>query len=176
MEFKELLTERRSIRSYKDEPIPHEDLAAIAEAARMAPSWKNLQPARVYVAESAEALEELRTRGLPSFNQKSSANAVLMVTTFVRGQSGHTGGVPDNELGDLWGAYDLGLHDAYLILTARDLGYDTLIMGIRDAQEIRRILSIPEDEEIVSVIAVGKRDKEPSVRPRKDPAEVIRYL
>ena len=176
MEFNELLKERRSVRSYKDESIPHADLASIAEAAQMAPSWKNLQASRVYIAESKEVLEELRIRGLPSFNQKSSANAVLMVTTFVKAQAGHTGGAPDNELGDMWGAYDLGLHDAYLILAARDLGYDTLIMGIRDAEEIRRILSIPEAEEIVSVIAVGKRNQEPSLRPRKAPVDVIRYF
>ncbi len=176
MTFQELLKERRSIRSFKDEPIPHADIALIAEAAQMAPSWKNLQPSRVYIAESKEVLEELRSRGLPSFNQKSSANAILMVTTFVKGQSGHTGGTPDNELGDLWGAYDLGLHDSYLILAARDLGYDTLIMGIRDAEEIRRILSIPEDEVIVSVIALGKRNQVPSLRPRKAPSDVIRYF
>ena len=78
--------------------------------------------------------------------------------------------------GNFWGAYDLGLHDAYLILAAKDAGYDTLIMGIRDADAIRERLSIPENEEIMSVIAVGKAGEEPALRPRKKLDEVVRFF
>ena len=81
---------------------------------------------------------------------------------------------PDNEVGNGWGAYDLGLHDAYLILAAKDAGYDTLIMGLRDAEKIRTILSIPEEEEILSVIAIGKRGEEPALRPRKPLEEIVK--
>ena len=89
---------------------------------------------------------------------------------------GFTQGQPDNEVGNGWGAYDLGLHDAYLVLAAADMGYDTLIMGIRDADAIRRLLNIPENEAIMSVIAVGKRDKAPAARPRKPLDEVTRFF
>ena len=84
--------------------------------------------------------------------------------------------MPDNELGNLWGAYDLGLHDAYLVLAAKNAGYDTLIMGIRNAQELRTLLQIQENEEIVSVIAVGKSAKEASMRPRRELDEVASFL
>ncbi len=123
-----------------------------------------------------EILEDLRQVALPSFNRNSSARAALVVTTFVKGNVGFSEGKPVNEIGDGWGAYDLGLHDAYLILAAKDAGYDTLIMGIRDADAIRAKLSIPEEEEIMSVIAVGKRGEDPSERPRKSPEEVIRFI
>lgn len=176
MEFKTLIQERRSVRAYGETQIPHEDLAAIAKAAQMAPSWKNWQASRTYIVETPEKLEELRENGLPAFNQKSSRNAVLIVTTFVKGLVGFMDGVPNNELGDKWGAYDLGLHDAYLVLAAKDAGYDTLIMGIRDADYIRGYLEIPSEEEIVSVIAIGKREGEPAFRPRKEPDEVIRWV
>ena len=126
--------------------------------------------------ESPEALAALRAQGLPSFNQNSSAGATLVVTTYVRDLVGFTQGQPDNEVGNGWGAYDLGLHDAYLLLAAADLGYDTLIMGIRDADVIRRQLNIPENEEIMSVIAVGRRDKAPTPRARKSLAEVSRFI
>ena len=49
-------------------------------------------------------------------------------------------------------------------------------MGIRDADVIREKLRIPENEEIMSVIAVGKRSAEPSVRPRKELDEVVRFF
>jgi nitroreductase len=49
-------------------------------------------------------------------------------------------------------------------------------MGIRDAGAIREKLSIPENEEIMSVIAVGKAAEAPAPRPRKAPEEVIRFF
>lgn len=60
--------------------------------------------------------------------------------------------------------------------TRGDMGYDTLIMGIRDADAIRAALGIPDNEEIMSVIAVGKRGAEPTARPRKDLEEVVRFF
>ena len=49
-------------------------------------------------------------------------------------------------------------------------------MGIRDAEVIRVKLNIPENEEIMSVIAVGKRSAEPSIRQRKELDEVVRFF
>lgn len=175
MEFQELIKVRRSCRCFGEESPGHADLTEILQKAQQAPSWKNSQTARTYVAESAEISEQLRSEGLPSFNQKSSANAGLIVTTFIKDISGFTNGAPDNEMGNAWGAYDLGLRDAYLVLAAADAGYDTLIMGIRDAAKIREILSIPENEEIMSVIAIGKKAKDTADRKRMDITEVSRF-
>ena len=175
MEFQELISARRSIRKY-EAPTDHDTLAKILRQAQKAPSWKNQQTSRCYVVGTPETLEDFRSAVLPSFNQNSSANAALIVTTYVKNVVGFNDGTPVNEIGNGWGAYDLGLHDAYLILAAKDAGYDTLIMGIRDAGAIRAKLNIPEEEEIMSVIAVGKRGEDPSERPRKNPEDVIRFI
>ena len=175
MEFRELITARKSIRKYKA-GISREALADILREAWRAPSWKNQQTARCYAVVTPEALEDLRAAALPSFNQNSSANAALVVTTYVRDVVGFNDGTPVNEIGNGWGAYDLGIHDAYLVLAAKNAGYDTLIMGIRDADAIRARLGIPENEEIMSVIAVGKGGEEPSPRPRKDLDEVVKFF
>ena len=174
MEFRKLIRARRSVRGYMS-AIDHGDLVSILREAQQAPSWKNRQTSRCYAAESPEVLGKLRV-ALPDFNQKSSANAALVVTTYVKNIVGFGADGPVNEIGNGWGAYDLGLHDAYLILAAKDHGYDTLIMGIRDASLIREILGIPENEEIMSVIAVGKRRTGPSDRPRKELGEVARFF
>ena len=175
MEFRELITARKSIRKY-EAGISREALADILREARRAPSWKNQQTARCYAVETPEALEDLRAAALPSFNRNSSANAALIVTTYVRDGVGFNDGTPVNEIGNGWGAYDLGIHDAYLVLAAKNAGYDTLIMGIRDADAIRARLGIPGNEEIMSVIAVGKGGEEPSPRPRKDLDEVVKFF
>ncbi len=44
------------------------------------------------------------------------------MTTYVKNVVGFGADGPVNEIGNGWGAYDLGLHDAYLILTAKDHG------------------------------------------------------
>ena len=175
MEFQELIMTRRSIRGYES-AADHDTLVRILKEAQQAPSWKNSQTARCYVVETSEKLEELRKSGLPAFNQNSSANSVLIVTTFVKDTAGFSYGKPDNEAGNYWGAYDLGLHDAYLILAASNEGYDTLIMGIRDAEILRQKLEIPENEQIMSVIAIGKKAKEPVDKARKDLGEVARFF
>ena len=175
MEFKDLIASRRSVRQYASS-IDREALEEILLEAQQAPSWKNQQTSRCYAVETPETLEELRTAGLPSFNQKSSAKATLIVTTYVKNIVGFNDGVPVNEVGNGWGTYDLGLHDAYLILAASDRGYDTLIMGIRDGEAIREKLSIPEEEEIVSVIAVGRRAGDVALRPRKDFDQVVKFF
>ena len=174
MEFSELIKVRRSIRKYKAAPS-HEELAAILKEAQQAPSWKNLQTARCYVVESPEKIAEVRTQGLPEGNRSKAENAALIVTTYVKDLSGFNAGIAANAVGNGWGAYDLGLHDAYLILAASNAGYDTLIMGIRNGDAIREALGIPDNETVMSVIAVGKRAEEPTHRPRKEPEEVIRY-
>ena len=175
MEFTELISARRSVRKYEGAP-DHDTLAGILREAQRAPSWKNQQTSRSYVVETPETLEDFRAAVLPSFNQNSSAKAALVVTTYVRNVVGFSDGVPANEIGNGWGAYDLGLHDAYLILAAKNAGYDTLIMGIRDAGEIRARLNIPENEEIMSVIAIGKAAEEPSPRPRKELQETVCFF
>jgi nitroreductase len=176
MEFNELIQVRRSVRAYKEETVSHADIEAILRAMQQAPTWKNSQTGRYYVIETPEKVAEIKENALPAFNQKSSKNApVLIVTTFVKKVSGHTNEAPDNELGDEWGAYDLGLQNAYLALKAADLGLDTLIMGIRDEKEIRSRLDIPEEEEVVAVIALGYREGEPAFRPRKELEEIVKY-
>ena len=173
MEFKDMILDRRSVRKYSSAPS-HEELTEILTKAQMAPSWKNSQTTRWYVVETPEKHEAIR-EALHEINRHKVENAALIVSTYVRNIAGFTKGEADNEVGNGWGAYDLGLHDAYLLLAAKDAGYDTLIMGLRDAEKIRAILNIAEDEEILSVISIGKRAEEPALRPRKSLEEVVKF-
>ncbi|MBR5986072.1 MAG: nitroreductase family protein, partial [Clostridia bacterium] len=113
MEFEKLIMARRSARGY----VSAIDEATLREAisrARFAPSWKNSQESRVYAAVTPETARKVYD-ALPDFNQNSSGNATLIVTTYVKGLAGfNAAGQPTGSAGDCWGAYDLGLHDAYL--------------------------------------------------------------
>lgn len=177
MEFKTLVENRRSIRDYTpDVTIPQADLEAMIECSLQAPSWKNSQTARYYVASSPKVFEDVRA-ALPDFNQNSSKNAsALVVTTFVKNISGFNSPTEaTNECGDEWGAYDLGLANSYMLLKATELGYDSLIMGIRNSDSLRNVLNIPENEEIMAVIAIGKRNGEKRNQNRKTVSDVASF-
>ena len=173
MEFNELIKVRRSCRNYEEAGINEADLKEIIKAAQLAPTWKNSQTGRYYVALSDEAIEAV-FNSLPNFNQNSSKNAAYIVTTFIPKISGYgANGIPE-KAGDIWGGYDLGLQNAYLVLAASNLGYDTLIMGLRDEDALREYFNIPEEEIVMSVIAIGKKKTEPNMRPRKDVEEILK--
>ena len=178
MEFSKLLEERRSIRKFDPEKkVTADQIKEIINAAIQAPSWKNSQTTRYYAVVTPEKIEAFSAACLPEFNQKSAAGAALVVTNFVKDRSGFDQeGNPNNEVGNGWGYYDLGLHDENFILKARDLGLDTLIMGIRDEKAIREFLSIPEEELLGSVIAVGYRAINPDKPKRKTADDILKIF
>ena len=59
MEFTEFIKKRYSCRSFDSRKIDRADLDAILEAGRLAPTAKNLQEQKRYVAESEEALAKI---------------------------------------------------------------------------------------------------------------------
>ena len=59
MSFTNLAKKRCSIRAYEPRPVEPEKIAAIVEAAHVAPSAANRQPVRLIQVESAEGLAKL---------------------------------------------------------------------------------------------------------------------
>lgn len=175
--FDEIIGERRSVRHYDpNKPVSREIIETLIKSAIEAPSWKNKQTSRYYVIESPEMREKLK-KCLWYQNQLTVKDApVLIVTTFVKGIVGfEKDGSQSNELGDGWGIYDLGLHNAFLLLKATDMGLDSIVLGLRDADAIRSLLDIPEEEVVVSVIGIGYRSED-SIRPRrKEVADIAKF-
>ena len=178
MELLRVLEERRSIRDYQQGvQINKEDIEKMVYAAQQAPSWKNSQTGRYYVAITKDGVERVR-QALPGFNSERTQNAAAyIVTTYKTKISGHDGnGNPTDANGDAWGAYDLGLQNQNLLLMARELGYDTLIMGLRDVDALKKLFAIPDDEAVMSVIAVGKRTVTPDKPQRKEINEILKLI
>lgn len=59
METTNAIHKWRSIRRYKEDPVPKEALKAILEAGRRAPSWENVQPWHFIVVEDSAMKEKL---------------------------------------------------------------------------------------------------------------------
>jgi len=174
--FDEVLTSRRSVRSYDaSKKISEAEVRDLLKAVQEAPSWANQQPTKYYVAISSEKLAAVQDL-VGGNKERILAAPVLIVSTYERGKSGFFQGNQTNEIGDGWGAYDNGLSNCYLIMKARAMGFDTLIMGMRDADGLRQVFTIPENETIMAVISLGYRAGEPKRPERRPLDEVVKFF
>ena len=114
--FDEVLTSRRSVRSYDaTKKISEVEVRTLLTAVQDAPSWANQQPTKYYVAISPEKIAAVQNL-VGANKERIAAAPVLIVSTYERGKSGFFQGQATNEIGDGWGAYDNGLSNCYLIL------------------------------------------------------------
>ena len=174
--FEEVLTSRRSVRSYDPtKKISEAEVRTLLTAAQEAPSWANQEPTKYYVAIGEE--KRLALLEIIGGNKDRVADApVLIVSTFETQKSGFFRGQPANDVGDFWGAYDNGLANAYLVLQARAMGFDTLIMGMRESEKIRAEFDIPENECIMAVISLGYRAQEPNRPVRRELDDIVKFF
>lgn len=174
MELTKCINERRSIRKYKEHEIANEEIEELIKSAQMAPSWKNSQTARFFVAQSKEYKAKM-VDALPDFNKDRARDAsCVIVTAVVKGISGYTSeGESATHLGHGFQCFDNGLAVENLCLKAYDMGYGTLIMGLYNEKMVRDVFEIPENMDIVTVIAVGKADICPNAPQRMTLSEVL---
>ena len=175
--FDDIVASRRSIRDYDaSKKISQEEVMELIKCAQEAPSWANQQPSKYYVAMSEDKVNAIKDM-VGDGNKRNTAGApVMIVSTYVKGRSGFFRGNPANEIGDGWGAYDNGLSNAYFILKARERGFDTLIMGMRNSDDLRKLLAIPDDECIMAVMSLGYRASDPNRPDRKPVNEVVKFF
>ena len=172
----DLFLTRRSIRAYEPgRTISEAQVRELLTATQNAPSWANQQPSKYYVAITPEKHDAVLE--MIGGNKDRVVNApVMIVSTFEKGKSGFFRGNPANDAGDFWGAYDNGLSNAYLVLKAREMGFDTLIMGMRESDKLRELFNIPEEEMILAVIALGYRAEEPNMPVHRPLDEIVKFF
>ena len=181
MDILEVIKNRRSIRRYKQEPIPEDEMNEILEAARWAPSWTNTQCWRLVVvrhpalkAKLAETLISM-TPGRENRATQAVRNApVVIVACAELGQSGYFRGSPATDKGD-WFMFDVALAMQNLTLAAHAIGLGTVHVGLFDAKKVAEILGVPDGISVVELMPMGYPDEKPEKRPRKELNEFIYY-
>ena len=159
MEFDKVLKKRRSVRKYKDDPVPREAVLKVLEAARIAPSAAHRQPWHFIVVEDAEV------RGKLAGSQAWAAEAPVTVVAFA-----------DEEASPSWCSNDVGIAFEHLVLAATDLGLGTCWMGLtRRDEEIRGLLCAPESLKVVAMTPLGVPDEKPAPKERKGLDEIVSW-
>lgn len=176
MELTNAINSRRSIRGYTPCVVKREEIEEMIACAQKAPSWKNSQTARYYVALSDEGKEKVRSC-LASFNKERTNDVgAFIVTTVIHGISGYNSQGEPTHLGNGFECFDNGLAVQNLLLKAYEMGYGTLIMGLYHENEVRSLFNIPKTEQIVVVIALGKASVFPEMPERKSIDDILTII
>ncbi|MBC7230980.1 MAG: nitroreductase [Actinobacteria bacterium] len=163
MEVERAILTRRSVRRFKEERVADEDVAALLEAGRWAPSGLNNQPWRVAVVEDRGKAEELA--GCTRY-ASTVRSAPLLVAVFLDHGASYD---RDKDLMAV-GAF---IQNVLLAAHARGLGAVWLGEILKEKERVRQILEMPADCELMAVLAVGHPSEEPGTGSRKPLPELV---
>jgi nitroreductase len=189
VELSDIIASRRSIRKFRQEDISAATVRLLLDAARLAPSGSNLQPARFIVAQSPAAKEALGRYTPYKFIVKAAVVFVCCadltaITTRERRvgellQEGAFEGV-DMDMNDASAAnpvmdaaavraylsMNVAIATEHIVLKAVDLGLGSCWLGRFDRDKVKEFLSLDESIYPVVLLPVGHPDQSPKARPR----------
>lgn len=179
MQTSECIRTRRSIRKFTNEPVTRGELEAIVELARFAPSWKNTQTARWTAVMSAEGRARLSECVMGHAGNRAiiaEAPAVMVLSSVEKRSGYERDGSFSTAKEDRWEVFDAGIAADAFCLSAHEMGFGTVIMGIFDPAEVKLAVSLPEGERAAALIAVGHAAISPEAPKRRDVSELLRFM
>jgi len=162
MDVAEAIRRRYSCRSYQDQALEPKQLDAILEAARQAPSAKNLQDWRLVVVTDRDLKKKLAAA---ANNQTFLETAGVIVVACTA--SDHV-----MRCGQAVGPIDVAIALEHMCLTATELGLATCWIGSFYPDKVRPIVGIPDGVTIIELLAVGYPADTPKEH-RREPLERI---
>ena len=145
MEYSQLIKERYSVRKLDSRPVEEEKIAAILEAARVAPTAVNKQPQRILVLRDDQSMEKLKECTPYTFNAPMAlAVCCNRDEAWVRPYDNYNSGVIDASV--------IGTH---IMLAIHDLGLGSTWIGHFDPVMFRKLYNLPDNIEPVVVFPIG---------------------
>ncbi len=150
MDFQELITERYSVRSFKEEHLPQEVIDKILDAGHKAPTGCNYQPQRILVLNTDESVAKLKGCTKCHFN---APTAMLVChnkdESWVRKY--------DSALSS---PVDSVIVATYLMLAAQNEGVGSCWVMHFDPVAMRNTFDIPENIEPSALLVMGYVSKD----------------
>lgn len=142
--FMNILESRYSCHAFSTAHVSDAKLNMILEAGRLAPSAKNLQPTRIWVVKSEEALGRLRT-----VHDCYGAPVVLVV-----GCCNEEAWIRESD-GVNAAKTDAAIVLTHLMLTATDAGLANMWIWDFDPRKIREVLPETREHGVYALLAIG---------------------
>ena len=168
MEVYEAIRARHSVRSYQDRSVEQEKLARVLEATRLAPSARNEQEWRFVVVTDRAKRNALAT--------KASTQAFMAGAPVIIAACAQTDGRV-MRCGQQAYPIDVAIAVDHLTLAAVAEGLGTCWIGSFDPAQVRRILGIPPEIQVVELLLLGY-PSETGTPPKKNrlPLDsIVRY-
>lgn len=188
---------RRSVRAFEPDPIPREDLDAIFDVVRRAPSAFNAQPWRFVVVQSPA----MRERLLPAANnqrQVRSAPATIVLYTSMADvlanaeetvhadTPGEQRAASAAKLAAVYGGQAEAAREAwayaqghialgYLLLAAEAYGYQTSPLAGFDEGAVKALLGLPAASRVPALVAIGHGAEAGRGHHRHAVERIVRY-
>ena len=175
MEFKEIISRRRSTRKFLATTVEREKLQRILDAALVAPTSRNTRSTRFFVVQDKATLERMsQMRDYGSAFMKDAAAAIVVAG--------------DRQTTDLWidncaiaattiqlAVVDEGLASCWVHVNDRPCLKDEL-EGAKADDYLRSLLGIPAHYGILCAVALGYSDYEPKPLPPYEGEERVKWL
>lgn len=169
MDFLKLCADRYSLRSFADTPIPNDVLTKILEAGRLAPTAMNLQPQRIFVINSDEALAKMRT-----VKKCYGANTVLMICGDINAACNRP------KVDHCMAEMDCSIITTHMMLAAQSLGVGSCWICAFDNDAMANVFELPNHIKPYILLALGYPSEEAQPNPRhfeRFPLEdTVKYL
>lgn len=165
MSVMEAIKKRKSIRQYSDQKVSDEVLQQVLEAARLSPSASNRQRWQFLVIKD----QEVRNSLIPACcDQKFIAQGDALIV--ICGDQGRT-----MRCGQNVNTIDCSIALSFMMLEATDLGLGMCWIGAFYEDQVRKILNIPSEFEIVALTPIGYPSVDGNPHQRKTMDEIVRY-
>jgi len=173
MDVKTAIIKTRSVRKYKNKKISNVLIKNLIDAARLAPSGNNAQPARYLIVKNKDIKHKLKENKV--FKQEFVYKAPLIIVC-----CGDPGAYPRTKLETgfdspfkIRAVRDVAIAAQNLVLRATELGLGTCYIGWRHKDRIKKVLGIPKSYVVPFVITVGYSDEGPKSKSRMDLKELL---
>ncbi len=161
-EVLKLMKERRSIRAFKDAPVPDEAIEKILEAARWCQSASNFQPWRFIVIQNKDLIAQL-TKTATYGKFLTQCGTVIAI-------------VANKKTAPKWYIHDTSMTSHQICLMAWSLGLGTCWIGSMDREKAAELLKLQENEFLLTMLPIGYPEKIPDPPPRKPLNKIVSYL
>jgi nitroreductase len=174
MTLDEIISARHSVRAFDpDRPVTQEQVSAMCEAARLAPSACNSQVWRFIAVTDPEQRRRICARGMgPILRNKFMRAAPLIIVGCAELD------IIANKIGTKFTGIeyyqlDMGIAMEHIVLKATELGLGTCWVGWINEDNLREILGIPGHVRVMALLAVGYSTETVSPKRTRKPLRKI---
>ncbi len=166
MELFEVIKGRRSIRKYKKEKLPRQNLEKILEAGIWAPSGSNVQPWQFFIIDNDELIKKIMVISPGIFNLPAAM--IIVCRDMERALS--LGGELDQDVISLM---DISMASQNMMLASYDLGIGSCPVRSFGVSALKTLLNLPDHINPELIITLGYSAEFPPIPKKRDLHEVV---